>query len=116
MHEHLLTERERKPVRRGYRRTALKDLGWTVVRDWEVYAPGEDPEHFTDAWSLETAAHKVGLPLDLEDLYVLARVRYVGFMSADLTTEIGLITRISTCARVRLSVRCLSPNSRRASR
>jgi hypothetical protein len=73
MHEHFISEKQRKPVRRRYRKTALEDLGWIVVRDDEVYAPGEDREHHTDIWNLEMAARQVGLPRDLDDLYVFMR-------------------------------------------
>jgi hypothetical protein len=73
VHEHFITERERKPVRRRYRKIALEDLGWTVVRESEVYAPGEDREHYTDIRTLESAAREVGLPFDLDDLYAYMR-------------------------------------------
>jgi hypothetical protein len=73
MHEHFITEPQRKRVRRRYRKTALEDLGWTVLREHEVYAPGEDRDGHTDVWSLETAAREVGLPTDLDDLYVFMR-------------------------------------------
>ena len=52
---------------RDLRRHCLKKLGWTVVRDTMVYAPGDEERQ--RMFSLAAAARFAGLPDRLEDLW-----------------------------------------------
>jgi hypothetical protein len=73
MHEYLTTRRERRRVWERYCKIALQDLGWTVYRNDEVYAPGETHEHHTELWTLQHAAAELGFPADLDDMYAFGR-------------------------------------------
>ncbi len=66
---------ERARIRRDLRRRHLSDLGWTIVTDDTIYAPGEDPDEASEIWSLAAAARKAGLPMDLDELHQWSRDR-----------------------------------------
>jgi hypothetical protein len=67
--------RDRDRIRRDLRRLHLKQLGWTIVTDNSIYAPGEDPDEASVIWNLATAARSAGLPMDLDELYQWGRDR-----------------------------------------
>jgi hypothetical protein len=67
--------RERDRIRRDLRIRHLTQLGWTIVTDNSIYAPGEDPDEASVIWNLATAARSAGLPLDLNELYEWGRDR-----------------------------------------
>lgn len=55
-------------MRRDYRRKWLTTLGWQVLQDNVVFAPGEDPDDWTEMHSLATAARAAGLPDEVSEL------------------------------------------------
>jgi hypothetical protein len=63
-----MTPRERTRSRAEYRRMWLRRLGWLVLRDNTVLAPGEDPNDPDGTYSLAAAAIAAGLPEDHADL------------------------------------------------
>jgi hypothetical protein len=62
-------ERERERLRCDLRRRYLTDLGWTIITDNAISAPGEDPDEALVVWNLATAAREAGLPVNLDELY-----------------------------------------------
>jgi hypothetical protein len=70
-----LRGRERERARRDLRRKFLTDLGWTIINDNVVFAPGEDPDDPSVIWNLTTAALEAGMPVDLDELYQWGRAR-----------------------------------------
>jgi hypothetical protein len=61
--------RERERIRRDLRRQRLRELGWTILEDNVIFAPGEDPDDASVSWNLATAAREAGLPMDLDELF-----------------------------------------------
>jgi hypothetical protein len=63
-----MNTREGARMRRDYRRKWLTLLGWQVLQDNVVFAPGDDPDDWTEMHSLTTVARVAGLPDELSEL------------------------------------------------